>query len=228
MKYPNSLLMIATGLLALPAAGRADDVLPGLFGRIQGDKYIGPGAVYSVTMPVLPELGGEVHDTESVVTFDDNVSTHISVACFPLDAAQKVELDSRGTKDFLADFYTRFVLQDFQTRFPGTSAEATLFTPSLLDGALFGYSLLPGGSFFPSQDDITGTPAEKPPVAKRGNLLFVKNGYVFVVSIELAERITQRKVFNKTPEQENEILRDRLVQMVGRIHFPASKPSRQP
>jgi hypothetical protein len=222
-KFRQAILIATIFLTTLGTAGRADDALPGLFGRIQGDRYYGPGGLYSVTLPVLPELGGEVHDTDSVVTFDDNVSTHISVACFPLDAVQKTELETHGIKEYLAGFYSRFVLQDFQKRFPGTTAENTLFTPSVLDGALFGYTLLPGGSSFQAGGRVLDTPGDPPPVAKRGNLLFVKNEHIFVISIELAERVTQAKFFNKTPEEEDAILRERLLQMAERLHFPETK-----
>ncbi len=212
------------GLLVWPLLLRAQDTLPGLYGRVDGDKYIGPGGLYSITLPVLPELGGEIHDTESVVTFDDNLSIHMSVACFPLDAVQKIELES-GMKDFLADFYTKYVLQDFKSRFPGTTAETTLYTPSFLDGALFGYALLPGGSAFKGP---THFGSGKPPVAKRGNLLFVKSGYIFVVSLELAERITQWRDYDKTSDEENEILRERLIQVIARMHFLFPKAPKRP
>lgn len=224
-KFRQAISIATIFLTSLGTSGRADDALPGLFGRVQGGRYYGPGGLYSVTLPVLPELGGEVHDTDSVVTFDDNVSTHISVACFPLDAVQKTELETHGIKEYLTGFYSRFVLQDFQKRFPGTTAESTLFTPSVFDGALFGYTLLPGGSSFQAGGRVLDTPGDPPPVAKRGNLLFIKNDHIFVISIELAERVTQAKFFNKTPEEENAILRDRLLQMADRLHFPAAKTS---
>ena len=59
------------------------------------------------------------------------------------------------------------------------------------------------------------------PVAKRGNLLFVRNGFVFVISIELAERVIEGKAYGKSTEEQDEILRKRLLEMVDRITFTA-------
>jgi hypothetical protein len=39
------------------------------------------------------------------------------------------------------------------------------------------------------------------------------------VSIELAERILERSTYNKTTEQEDDILRQRLIELLGRIKF---------
>jgi hypothetical protein len=210
----------------LPAiAARADDTPTStLYGKVSGEVYTAPHAIYSVTIPVLPEFGGQVHDTENVVTFDDNINTHASVACFPLDMTQKWDLDSRGAREFLTSFYSDFVLADFTKRYPGTTAEKTLFVPAYLDGALLGFVLLPGGSVFASQDIIANPAAGGPPVAKRGNLLFVHTDFLYVLSIELAERITQRSVFTKTPAEENDILRERLMKLAGSLRFPAPKP----
>jgi hypothetical protein len=223
-------LLIATACGALTIGVHAVDDLPApgrLYGTLKRDSYFAPGGIYSVQVPVLPELGGEITDTDSVVTFDDSVSTHISLASFPLDMSQKWDLTEKGLRDYLSYFYVTFVLSDFQTRFPGTKAETTLFIPELMDGSLMGFALLPGGSAFASQLAMSGGPDEPAPVAKRGNLLFVRSERIYVISIELAERVTQRKFFNKTPEEENAILRERLIQFTGRIHFPAPKPVRK-
>lgn len=56
-------------------------------------------------------------------------------------------------------------------------------------------------------------------VAKRGNLLFLRDGFVYVLSIELAERALERRTYDKTVEQEDELLRKRLMEMLGRITF---------
>ena len=214
--------IFSVGLLAvdLPSS-------PRLYGNLKNDSYVAPGGIYSVRVPVLPELGGEITDTENVVTFDDSVSTHISLASFPLDMSQRWDLTEKGLRDYLSTFYVTYVLADFQTRYPGSTAEATLFTPELMDGSLVSFALLPGGSAFAGQLNVPGGPAEPAPVAKRGNLLFVRGERIYVLSIELAERITQKKYFNKTPEEENAILRERLIQFVGRIHFPTPNPVRK-
>jgi hypothetical protein len=212
--------------LALASAHAAEDTpITGLYGKITGDVYTAPGGTFSVAIPVLPEFGGQVHDTENVVTFDDNLNTHASIACFPLDVSQKWEFESRGIREYLTYFYATFVLPDFQNRFPGATEEATLFVPGFLDGALLGFALLPGGSVFEGRDTIMGPSAGAPDVAKRGNLVFVKTGCVYVLSMELAERVTQHSVFHKTPAEENAMLRDRLMQLAGRMHFPPPKPA---
>lgn len=207
---------VAGTLAAAEATGSSD-----LYGRLDGDVYVAPAGRYRVTLPVLPELGGQVHDTENVVTFDDNLNTHASIACFPLDVDQKTELEVRGPRRYLAYFYTEFVLPDFKKRFPGTTAAETLWVPEYREGAIIGFALLPGGSAFANRETITTKDAGDPPVAKRGNLLFLHGDAVYVVSVELAERITQRSVFNKTPEEENVILRERLLLMANRIQFPS-------
>jgi hypothetical protein len=219
-----SRILLIAAVLAGFARAADEAATPGLYGKVEGEVYTAPGGAYSLTIPVLPEFGGQVHDTENVVTFDDSLNTHASIARFPFDMSQKWEYESRGIKEYLAYFYANFVLRDFQARYPGASAETTLFVAGFLDGTLLGYVLLPGGSVFEGRDSIVGPPTGEPAVAKRGNLLFVKSGCIYVLTIELAERITQRSVFNKTPQEENEILRDRLMQLAGRIRFPAPKP----
>ncbi|MBI2515488.1 MAG: hypothetical protein HYV95_01105 [Opitutae bacterium] len=221
--------LAAAALLGLTAFSQSEaPALPGLFGKVTGDYYAPPGGFYRVRIPVLPELGGEIQDTENVVIFDDGVGTHISLACIPLDVSLKWEFETRGTKEFLAFFFANYVATDFSNRFPGAKVEASFYVPDLRDGALLAYMLLPGGSFFENKNSILDTPGDTPAVAKRGNLLFVRDGRVFVVSIELAERVTQKSVFQKTPEQENEILRERLMNFTARIELPSPKPVRKP
>jgi len=209
------------GLLALPTArAQVATPPPSLYGEVKGTTYVSPGGRFRMTIPVLPELGGQIHDTENVVTFDDPVSTHVSVACFPLDLSNKWELDTRGLRDYLEYFFKDFVFPDFAQRFPGSSNEASLYSPQLRDGALFVFSLLPGGSVFEARSSVLDGPVNAPAVAKRGTLLFVQNNSIFILTAELAERVTQRSAFQKTPEQENEILRARLVELANRIQVP--------
>lgn len=213
-------ILLAAALCSVSGAAAEEVPLPGLCGKLANGIYTAPGNQYKVPVPVLPELGGQVHDTETVVTFDDELSTHVSIACFPLDQAQRWELDTRGLRSYLAYFYTGFVLPDFQQRFPGSDTEATFYLPDLLQGSLLAVTLLPGGSFFDKQARDLATPASQPAVAKRGSLLFVRAGNIFVISAELAERVSQGKAFGKTPEEENGILRDRLVAFTRRMEFP--------
>ena len=207
-------LWIPAGLPAQPSAS------PNLYGKIEGQTYAAPGGFFKIQIPVLPEFGGEVHDTENVVTFDDSVSTHISIANFPLDMSLKWEFETRGARDFLASFYSTFVISDFQARYPSATTEGIQFHPGLLEGSLLAFSLLPGGSFFEKTKNVIVGPGTEPAVAKRGSLLFVRNGRIFILSSELAERVTQRSVFQKTAEEENEILRLRLIELAGRMQFP--------
>jgi hypothetical protein len=192
---------------------------PALNGRIDGKTYIAPSGAYRITIPVLPELGGTIRDTDNVVTFQDDFSTHISIAAFPQDATQRWELASRGLKDYLLYFFNEFVFSDFKEAFEGSKIESTKFVANQLDGALTAYILLPGGTMFDEKVVAVG-PDDKPPVAKRGNLLFVKNGYIFVISTELAERIIEGRLYKKTTAQEDEILKQRLNDVVGRMQFP--------
>lgn len=221
----RNLLAPVLGVLALTAA-RAQVAAPPptLYGEVKGSTYLAPGARFKMSIPVLPELGGQVHDSENVVTFDDPVSTHVSVACFPFDLTQKWEFETRGAREYLEYFYREFVFADFDARFPGSVNEASVFSPQLRDGALFVFALLPGGSAFEGRNTLLDTGA-RPAVAKRGTLLFVQNACVFIISAELAERVTQRAAFQKTPEQENEILRTRLVELAARIQLPPPKPA---
>jgi hypothetical protein len=109
-------------------------------------------------------------------------------------------------------------MSDFQQMFPGASIESAQYSPVLLNGALFTYTLLPGGSMFDDKHAIVG-PSESPPVAKRGNLVFVRNDYIYVISTELAERVIERRTYKKPTAEEDEILRKRLADIVMKMEF---------
>ena len=215
----------ASLLLALavtsPLTANAQSLMdaPPLEGRVEGRMYHSPRGSYSVQIPVLAELGGTIVDTETVVTFQDSLSVHASIACFAMDATQRWENETRGRKDYLIWFFTHFVQLDFQQRFPGSQAQPNAkFLPTVQDGALLTYNLLPGGSMF--ADRLILTSGEEQPVAKRGNLLFVKNENIYILSIELAERVLDRTTWDKTTEQEDEVLRKRLLDLLGKMQFP--------
>ncbi len=214
-------------VLALAGVTRAQEPLPapagGLYGQIRGTTYVAPEGRYRVAIPVLPELGGKVHDTENVVTFSDEVSTHVSIACFPLDLSQRWERDTRGIREYLGYFYTEFVFPDFAARFPEAATERALFTGDLFGGALFVFTLLPGGSAFGSRASVLESP-DTVPAAKRGNLLFVQQDCIFIVSMELAERVTQRSAFQKTADEENDLLRTRLLDLVQKLQVTLPRP----
>ena len=197
-----------------------------LTGRMEGENYVSPTGEFKIPAPVLPELGGTITDTDNVVTFSDSYNTHISVACFPMDASQKWELDTRGRRDYLLYFFTTFVLTDFQGRFPGSSIESARFVANLLDGSLVTFSLLPGGSAFETKNAVLDAPPANPVTAKRGTLLFVRNRFIYVVSTELAERATQRSTYHNTAEQEDQLLSERLITLAGRLIFTGDKAAK--
>ena len=197
----------------------------GLEGKIEGKSYVSPTGVFKVAIPVLPELGGEITDTPNVVTFQDDFNVHVSIAAFPQDATQRWELSTRGVKDYLIYFFSNFVLADFRQSFEGAQIESAKFVPGMMDGSLLTYLLVPGGTMF--ADRVPRLTAARMPVAKRGNLLFVRNGHIIVISIELAERVIEGSTYTKTTAEEDEILRNRLNDIVAKIAFakpPAADP----
>jgi hypothetical protein len=212
------LLLCSLALAVAPATGAA------LMGRIDGENYVSPTAQFRIRAPVLPELGGVITDSENVVTFQDDYGTHISVACFPLDATQRWEFDTRGRRDYLLFFFTDVVMANFLARFPGSRIESARYLPELEAGTLIGYSLLPAGSHFEQKNRVLDNPSPDPVTAKRGTLLFVRNRHVYALSIELAERATQRSTYSLTVDQENEQLTARLTALYGRMSFSDDRP----
>jgi hypothetical protein len=204
-------------LAALPADVAA------LAGRLEGDTYVSANGEFRLRLPVLPELGGRIEDTDSVVTFQDDFGTHISIACFELDAVQRWEFETRGRRDYLLYFLTDIVMANFNLRFPGSSVESARYLPDLLEGALIGFSLLPGGSHFEDRSSVMDG-ALPPVTAKRGTLLFVRHRHVYAVSTELSERATLRRTYQQTVGQENEQLSERLTVLAGRMTFTRDKP----
>jgi hypothetical protein len=202
-------LVLALAPCLLPAQG--------IEGRIEGRTYVSPTGLFKVTIPVLPELGGDLTDTPNVVTFQDDFNVHVSIAAFPQDATQRWENSTRGAKDYLVYFFSNFVLSDFRQNFEGVQIESAKFVPGVLDGSLLTYLLVPGGTMFP--DRLPAVSSDVLPVAKRGNLLFIRNEHVFVISIELAEKVIEGKSYGKSVAEQDEILRKRLLEMVDKITF---------
>ncbi len=217
-----SLLLLLSSLVFATLSVRAQETSPSIVGKIEGKNYVSPTGIFKVAIPVLPELGGEITDTPNVVTFQDGFNVHISIAAFPQDATQRWENSTRGTKDYLIYFFSNFVLSDFKQAFEGVQIESAKFIPGTLEGSLITYILIPGGTMFAqklpqlSADDRT-------PIAKRGNLLFVRNGHIFVISIELAERVIEGKAYKKTTAEEDDLLRQRLNDVIAKIQF--AKPA---
>lgn len=216
----NSMSMLrafasACALLAVPLSAQPDRGAA-LNGAVEGKYYVSPTGAFKVEIPVLPELGGTITDTENVVTFQDDFNIHISIAAFPQDAAQRWELSTRGLKDYLGFFFNSFVLPDFQQVFEGTHIQSAAFLPSVMGGTLICYTLLPGGSMFGHKLGLLADPG-KPPVAKRGNLLFVRNHFVFVISMELVERVTEGSTYHKSTPEEDALLKQRLTDLVSKM-----------
>jgi len=208
-------------MAAMGASLDAQETAPKLAGSVVGSEYTSPTGAFKMEVPVLAALGGTVRDTDSVVTFRDGYGLQISVGAFVHDATQRWELSTRGIKDYLVYFFGTYVLPDFRKFCPGTTIETAGFSADFQEGALFTFILLPGGSMFENRPVFGAAPAA-PPVAKRGNVVFVKNGFTIVISTELSERITEGSQYKKTPEEENQILRNRLVEVVKKMQF--SKP----
>lgn len=206
-----TLAFVFASFTAILAHGQA------LEGKIEGKSYVSPTGIFKVVIPVLPELGGDITDTPNVVTFQDDFNVHVSIAAFPQDATQRWEMSTRGVKDYLIYFFSNFVLSDFKQTFDGVQIESAKFVPGLLDGSLLTYLLVPGGTMFGNR--VPQLSADRIPVAKRGNLLFVRSGHIFVISIELAERVIEGRSYDKTTAEEDEILRNRLTDIVSKITF---------
>jgi hypothetical protein len=211
-------------MAALAVPVRSQVPPPALTGSIDAGVYTSPTNAFKIPLPVLPELGGKIHDNDHVVIFQDSYSTHITIGAFKQDATQRWEMETRDTKEYLVYYFGTFVMSDFKRSCPDARIESAGFSAGYLDGALFCYILLPGGSMF--GDQLAFEPTGKAPVAKRGNLVFVKNGFVFFVSTELAEKVTEGAHYSKTPEEEDAILRKRLVEIVAKMQFPAPPPAK--
>jgi hypothetical protein len=209
--------LLALFALVIPAL-LAQDGPPGLVGKIEGRTYVSPTGQFKVTIPVLAELGGEVTDTPNVVTFQDDFNVHISIAAFPQDATQRWEASTRGLKDYLIYFFSNFVFNDFKQTFPGVQIESAKFVPNMLEGALVAHLLVPGGTMFADRVPSVGA-SDRIPVAKRGNLLFVRNNHVFVISTELAERVIEGSAYSKTTTEEDDLLVQKLNDIVGKMQL---------
>ncbi|WP_221032467.1 hypothetical protein [Actomonas aquatica] len=195
---------------------------PFLYGVLEDNRYEAPSGEYTLTLPSQISLGGEIHDTPEVVTLQDHLALHASVACFGLNLNLKRQDETLGRRDFLVGFFREHVQPQFLQRFAGAEIESARFTPELLNGALFVYNLLPGGSMFgervPTMEDGSA------PVAKRGNLLFLHNNHIYVLSLELAEKVLAPASFDLGPEEQNALLQKRLLELVGRMDFRAPLP----
>jgi hypothetical protein len=190
----------------------------------QNNIYTSPGGHYRMPIPVLPELGGAVEDSSTVADFRDGYGTHVLVATLPMEPALRARLDTSNKKDFLTWFYGQQIQAEYQRSYPGAKTEAARFIPALQDGTLFITILLPQGSAF--RDVLFLNEGEAEPDAKRGSLIFIKNDRIFMLTTELYERILKRDTFKKTAEEEDAILRQRLMDLLGKMTFPSTTPAR--
>jgi hypothetical protein len=223
----SRLLLVFLALLSGPLLAQTDSNAGSLVGRMDGKTYVSATGAFRIAIPVLPELGGRISDTEKTVTFQDDYNFFCTIAALQLDATQRWELATRGTKDYLAYFFANFVMPDFQETYRGSHVETAVFAPGIHHGALLVYNLLPGGSMFSHRLALVD-PNEKLPDAKRGNLLIVEKDWVFIVSTELSERVLERLTYRKTTSEENEILRKRLTDLLSKIEFTLPEPATSP
>ena len=216
-------LLPLVAFLAAPLFAQEEPIT--LQGSIDDNNYYtSPGGHYRIPVPVLAELGGSVEDSMTVTDFRDGYGTHVLIASLPLEPALRARLDTSSKKDFLTWFYAQQVQAEYQRSYPGAKTEAARFIPGLQDGTLFATILLPQGSAF--RDLLFLKESEEEPAAKRGSFIFVKNDRLFIVTTELYERILKRDSFKKTPEEEDAILRERLMELLGKMTFPATAPAR--
>jgi len=220
MRLSSILATIILSAFPIVLAAQIDEPgdAPQLVGKVEGNVYVSPTGLFRMPIPVLPELGGNITDTENVVTFEDVFTTHISIGVFPMDASQRWDLSTSNKKDYLLKFFSSLVLADFRKQFPGAIMESEKFLPNVNNGALLVYILLPGGSRFNERIALFDDD-DKLPTAKRGNLLFVRNDQVFILSSEIAERATERSQYTLKTAEEDEILRLRLLGVLSQIRF---------
>ncbi len=206
--------------LAVTAPLVAQEEAPALLGVIDeaANTYTAPGGHFRIAIPVLPELGGTVEDSLIVTDFRDEYGTHILVAHLPLNASLREALEKKERKDFFTEFYARQILAEYQSTYPGSKIESARFYKNIADGSLFVSILVPGGSAF--RDLLFLKEGETEPLSKRGSLLFVKNDRIFIITVELYERILKRDTFRKTTEEEDAILIDRLRAILNKMSFP--------
>ncbi len=222
---PLRSLFIAFALALLaPLSAQEDE---GIYGLIdERNNYISPGGFLSIPIPVLPELGGVVHDTPSVVTFRDLYGTHVFVGRIAIEEPLRAEFEKRPRKEFLAGAFATHILPEYTRIYEGTTTSVAKFLPSTQEGALFVSALMPNGTSFADRVVLTG--GETMPAAKRGFLLFVKNDELIILSTELYERVLLRHTFKKTPEEEDSMLQRRLLALASSITFGVRVPSPAP
>ncbi len=195
-----------------------------LHGRIEAERYFAPGDLYSVPLPVFHGTDSAVMDTAEIVVFKDKVSTLLTIAAFKMPAYEKWRFEGMEPKEYLYEFFRDNILRDYRHEFPESSIESARYLPEVFAGAMVAFTRMPGGSAFASPPPAN--PLAPAPVAKRGHLVFIRNGYIYVVAIELAERVTQPATYKLTTQEEDRLLFGRLATVLEALRFgPDIKPS---
>lgn len=195
-----------------------------LHGRVEANRYSAPGDVYSVPVPVFHGAESAIMDTAEIVVFKDKVSTLLTIAAFKMPAYAKWEFDGMEPKEYLISFFRDNILRDYRHEFPESSIESARFLPEIFAGGMVAFTLMPGGSAF--APPAPASPLAPAPVAKRGHLVFVRNGYIYVIAAELAERVTQPATYKLTTQEEDRLLFGRLATVLEALRFgPDIKPS---
>ncbi len=217
----SALLIVGTALAAKPSPAPLEEAAPAavpkLLGRIEGDRYIAPGEAYSVPVPVLHGDNATIMDNGEIVVFKDKVATLLTIAAFPMPPVARWEFETTPPKDYLIAFFRDNILRDYVREFPGSTIESARFLPDIFGGAMVAFTLLPGGSVFPPA--TPHAPTAPALVAKRGHFVFVREGRIFVLAVELAERITRTTDTALTTAEEDQVLFDRLITVLAALRF---------
>ena len=153
-----------------------------LRGRIEEGRYYSPTEAFDIAIPMLVGDRPLILDNPNIVVFRDDVRTMLTIAAIKLGPFDKWEYETTSPRDFLIQFFRENVLADYSEAFPGTSVESARLVNDLERGALLVNTLHPNGSAFEVDPIVRNDPNTTPPVAKRGNLLFVHGDHVFVIS----------------------------------------------
>ena len=168
-------------------------------------------------------LGGVITDTESLVVFDDAYLTHLTIANYPLDATQKWDLSISTPKEYLIDFFGKFVLKNYRDVYkdvPVRVDEQARFIPSMFGGAFIGYITIPGGTYFASRIYHLAPDFAKPRIAKYGVLLFGSTTEPSSSSAWNWPNARPRAArYQLTSDQEDTTLRARLLDIASKIQF---------
>jgi hypothetical protein len=195
-----------------------------LRGRVENGRYYAPTDAFNITIPTLVGERPLIVDNPNVVVFRDDIRTMLTVVAVPMEPIDTWEFETTSPREFLIAFFRENVLADFQSTFPGTSVEGAIMLNEFEGGALLVSTLHPNGSAFEVDPIVRNDPTSAPPVAKRGSLLFRHGDHVFVLSTELADRVTEMSTYITDTATEDRILRERLVEAVTQMRFADSPP----